>query len=88
LDPTGTVALLSKLLRGIPKLPGAMCRNHRELFDSADPDDTAAAVEICRSCPSLDACRTWASQQCRLFGVVAGTVHHHPSDRPTKRNGR
>jgi hypothetical protein len=82
MDPTGTVALLSKLLRGVPKLPGALCRGRGELFVSDDPDDTAAAVDVCHQCPELAACQTWAAKQRKLFGVVAGRTYPPQKSQP------
>jgi hypothetical protein len=79
-DPEGVTALLGRILGGTVALPGALCRNHPALFSSDDPNDTAAAVDLCHRCPELTACRTWAANQRRLSGVVAGAVHQHPAD--------
>jgi hypothetical protein len=57
---------LVSALRGIPPLPGALCRGHWQMFDDADdPVVTEAAI---------DRCRQWADSQPRgaLSGVVAG----------------
>ena len=74
------VELLAEIVRGTPKLPDAACRGRAELFISDDPDNTAAAIAICRQCPGLDACQGWAANQRRLVGVVAGQMHEHPAD--------
>lgn len=69
------VDLLTLLLQRVPKLPGALCRNRSELFDSDGDADIAAAVSLCERCPALDACRTWAdglTYPSRPSGVVAG----------------
>lgn len=75
LDPGGTAELVGKILRGIPPLPGALCRSEAELFGSDDADDQAAAAAICRACPALPQCSEWVAslpKSQRPLGVVAG----------------
>jgi WhiB family redox-sensing transcriptional regulator len=82
LDPGGTAELVGKILRGVPRLPGAACRDHPELFNSDDADDQGAAVAICRVCPALPQCRAWVSalpRACRPIGVVGGTINERPT---------
>jgi integrase len=55
--------LLEAVLAGLPRLPGARCRDRYALFDSVDDDDHAHAAAICRSCPALAQCRNWAQAQ-------------------------
>lgn len=75
--PTGTVALLERVLAGQPRLDGAACRGHPEWFDadSLEAAVTAAkALELCDQCPALAECRRFAASQPLggLIGVVAG----------------
>ncbi|MCF6386029.1 WhiB family transcriptional regulator [Mycobacterium sp. MBM] len=73
------VDLLAVVLRQLPALPGALCRNRSELFDSEEPADVATAVSLCERCPALDACRAWVtglSYPARPAGVVAGRRYH------------
>jgi WhiB family redox-sensing transcriptional regulator len=86
MDPTGTITLIAKILTGSPQLPGATCRDHGDIFDP-DGGDLEVALMICRACPVLAECAAWCTalpRSKRPVGVVAGTVHHHPADKPTK----
>jgi hypothetical protein len=77
------VALLAEVLADVPRLPGALCAADPQRHDSADGEGIAAAVALCRRCPCLAACGTWASQQRHLVGVVAGRYRHpRRYDRP------
>ncbi|MCV7100914.1 WhiB family transcriptional regulator [Mycobacterium avium] len=81
LDPEGVTRLLSKVLAGAPKLPGAACREHADVFDP-DAGDPHTAMAICRGCPALNRCRSWSAElrgQERPAGVVAGQP---PTQRP------
>ena len=78
-----TIELLDAIARTVPRLPGAACRDHRELFYRTAVRGrgmTAArreAIEICTSCPALARCRRWLEstpERERPFGVVAGQV--------------
>lgn len=74
------VDLLAVVLRQLPVLPGALCRNRSELFDSEDPADVAAAVNLCGRCPALADCRAWIetlSYQARPPGTIAAR-HYRP----------
>jgi WhiB family redox-sensing transcriptional regulator len=75
LDPAGTAELLGRILRGVPRLPGAACRDQPGVFGSDDEDDQAVAVAICQSCSALPACAAWVDslpRSQRPNGVVAG----------------
>lgn len=76
-------------LAGAPALPGARCRGRSHLFDGSDGPDgerTRQAAQLCRGCPALERCRTWADEQRDrdLDGVIAGrlfTYADHASQR-------
>lgn len=66
-----------------PRLDGAKCVKHPELFDPHDADDRgaaeaeAAAVRLCWSCPAVIRCREWVDAlppSRRPPGVVAGRM--------------
>jgi WhiB family transcriptional regulator, redox-sensing transcriptional regulator len=72
-------------LASAPRLPGAVCVGHSDIWSPTEPDlddtDTteriAFAVKVCRRCPALTVCRTWFDSlrpQDRPRGVVAGRV--------------
>jgi hypothetical protein len=66
-----------------PKLTGAACRGHHELFDNGDHQ--AQALALCRECPALHDCTQWLAglpRSRRPHGVVAGQL---PSARARKR---
>jgi WhiB family transcriptional regulator, redox-sensing transcriptional regulator len=80
-DQFGVVGLLAEILRGVPRLPGALCRGRHSLFDIDEKNpayreriaDEAAAV--CFRCPVLAECGRWAAHpHARVRGVVAGRV--------------
>ena len=80
------VDLLAEVLRGAPKLPGAVCPDWPAVFAAtqANPRDTrdqtvdpetiayatTTALRLCATCPALDPCRAW------LDNLT-------PADRPT-----
>jgi hypothetical protein len=75
-------------LRGIPRLPGALCREQHQLFDltaaGGRDDEIAAARQLCERCPALDRCAAWADTlgDNDVNGVVAGRLFvwvSHPS---------
>lgn len=70
--PEGWVALLAEVLRGTPRLDGALCRNRPEQFDCDDGAGVDRARSLCERCPSLSACRDWSTRERELVGVVAG----------------
>jgi hypothetical protein len=81
------VDLLGAILRGVPKLPKALCRGQIRLFDADDPNDVERenqrydAAKLCSRCPELDPCSAWVDSlppSRRPAGVVAG---HVPSNR-------
>lgn len=70
---------------GCPVLPGAKCRGRPHLFDPPRKGERsenvalrhAQAAMLCRSCPSLTACRDWLDSLTpsrRPTGVVAGQI--------------
>jgi hypothetical protein len=82
------VDLLVAILRGTPRLQGALCRAYPDLFDATHPiergqslkgsaDARAAAIRICQTCPALDPCGAWLDNlrpAHRPSGVVAGQI--------------
>lgn len=78
LDATSPPWLLltAAILRGAPRLSGALCRGRAELFDGQTPEDRAAAAELCARCPVRRDCaafaRRTASWRERPVGVIAG----------------
>jgi hypothetical protein len=67
---------LTVVLHGAPALPGALCRGEHELFDSDEPSDVEAAIELCSWCPCARRCRAWVDTLSAnsVSGVVAGRV--------------
>jgi len=83
MHPAVFADLLAELEATVPRLPGAACVGHHELFDllpagTRNPDyweQTAAALQLCRGCPALQACKQWLvslASAARPSGVVAG----------------
>ncbi len=76
--PAGVFALLEVVMENLPRLDGALCYQRPEMFDAgADP---APALELCRVCPCLGACRRRVDRLSRrekesLTGVQAGIDH-------------
>lgn len=50
----------------------ASCTSAPRLFDSNQPTNTAAAVQLCHACPLLTAYRTWAVEQREPYGTWGG----------------
>lgn len=79
----GALDLLERILWQQPSLPDASCHDHSPaVFDGEDPEDVAAALEICNTCPELAPCRRWASQlnkSHKAVGVIGGR-HYRPKD--------
>ena len=81
----GWLALTAKILRRVPSLRGALCAGRPEMFDGAGgrhSESTRAAIALCRQCPALHACETWADtlpQSWRPPGVVAGRYRRSAS---------
>lgn len=88
------LGLLAAVLGGSPRLPGAACRDHPDLFAATVADShghatralaevRTAARAICTTrCPALDACREWVTGlpvSRRPAGVIAG---HSPLTPP------
>lgn len=83
-DSDGVLGLLVAVLRGVPRLDGALCRDRHTLFDGDQGTaDFAAerAQDLCFRCPVLHDCATWAAGQpdTRLHGVIAGRVYGRPA---------
>ncbi|MCQ4360638.1 hypothetical protein KQR54_05685 [Mycobacterium gordonae] len=81
-----SIADLLAELAAAPRLNGALCRGHSDLFDAAERgDDTrdtaerlAYAVRACRYCPALEPCRRWFDAlpvRQRPRGVTAGLIN-------------
>lgn len=79
------VELIGAIVRGQPKLDGALCRGHAPEFDGPeprdDPDDTAQriafAINVCRCCPALRMCGAWFGAlpvSDRPAGIVAAAA--------------
>jgi hypothetical protein len=82
---TDAFTLIGVILRGVPKLPGALCRDvDPAVFDGDDDDDHAAAAKICARCPARQQCSAHAEtrQHNTINGIYAGRLHvwaSHPS---------
>jgi hypothetical protein len=79
------VDLFGAILCGAPALPGALRRGRPDLFDAADDEHAAQAIEICKLCASLPACRERVDTLPRgaVTGIVAGELRTwtHPARR-------
>ena len=78
------IEAVAAILRGTPRLPGALCRDRSEIFDAADEDTASRAAAICQHCPALQACGKWADtlRHNQASGVLAGEFRQwvsHPS---------
>ena len=74
----GWLSLCEAILRGAPKLDGALCVGQDRLFDAADRERTRQAAAVCQRCPALAECRAWAKtlpRSTRPPGVLAGRLH-------------
>ncbi|MCV7150528.1 WhiB family transcriptional regulator [Mycolicibacterium pyrenivorans] len=76
--------LLAELAAHTPALPGALCRDHVDVFDSETTEAVEAAITICGNCPARAACERWstAMDPRRLLGVVAGKHYSHDRRNP------
>jgi WhiB family redox-sensing transcriptional regulator len=81
-------------LSGVPRLDDANCLGLWTLFDEPEPGDAdgrdanRAALELCRTCPSLGDCRTWVDSlppRDRPTGVIAGRIRK--AKQPRKQSG-
>lgn len=83
--PGGWPELVGAILRGVPPLDGALCRNSDPtLFDGDDDEAVSRAAAICRRCPALRECGDWADtlRYNQANGVLAGQRREwvsHPS---------
>jgi len=69
------VALVVAIIRGAPRLDGALCHGRPEVFDATDAEHIQTAAELCARCPALAECRAWAEavpRSSRPTGVLAG----------------
>jgi hypothetical protein len=71
--PVGEIALIAKIIRGSPKLPGARCIRYAAIFD-IDAEDTAAALQYCAGCGVRQRCRDWALRCGDVDGVCGGLI--------------
>jgi Transcription factor WhiB len=75
--PRDWVDLLTVIVAGTPRLPGASCARHDpELWEGDDPLFSSLAAAICRHCPVQRECLAWASSQPTglLRGVIGGEL--------------
>uniref|UniRef100_A1UIX4 4Fe-4S Wbl-type domain-containing protein n=1 Tax=Mycobacterium sp. (strain KMS) TaxID=189918 RepID=A1UIX4_MYCSK len=84
--PPPWLALCAAILRRAPKLEGAKCAGRAELFEGDGPDGerTRTAIALCRQCPALTACASWAdglSPVRRPRGVLAASYRPPIRDR-------
>lgn len=84
------IELTAAVLSGVPKLPGALCRGHAELFDARTDEAASLAVGLCGLCPSREPCAAWAAKLPHngAHGVLAGERREwvsHPSQLKTSR---
>lgn len=90
--PGGWIELVGAVLRGVPSLNGALCRNSDpRLFDGDDDETAERAAAICRRCPALRECGDWAAalRHNEANGVLAGQRREwvsHPSE--ARKRGR
>lgn len=93
MDPEATIALLSKIFAGLPKLSGAQCVGQWELFDARGEDEDAdaarqrhaKAVALCHRCPALTACEAFTAGERDVGQVRAGRLPTPPQrGRPKK----
>ena len=91
------VDAVAAIVRGTPRLSGALCRHRAELFSGRNEEDARAAVELCGSCPAREPCATWSEtlRHNEIDGVIAGQKRvwiSHPSlarkHTTTKENSR
>ncbi len=88
----GEIALLTAMLAGLPNLRDAACSGSPGLFDGRDADEDVAdaryrheaAVQLCRRCPALAACRQWADTQPDQIQTVIGGRVPAGAGRPRK----
>ncbi|HME16033.1 MAG TPA: WhiB family transcriptional regulator [Mycobacterium sp.] len=78
------VEAVAAILRGTPRLPGALCRQRAGLFDGDDNQDARDAAELCGHCPAREPCSAWADtlRHNQINGVIAGQRREwvsHPS---------
>jgi hypothetical protein len=72
--------LLAEVLRGTPKLPGALCVKVPTIMDGTDDETIALALKVCSRCPCRQRCAAWAASLPvgALTGVVGGIVYRPP----------
>ena len=69
------VALVAELIRDTPRLgPQAACRSVDPAIFDIDAGDIGAAVGICRTCPVLAQCRSWALRGGLTHAVAGGLI--------------
>lgn len=82
--------LAAAILRGQPKLPGALCRGRAELFDGASAEDRAAAAAVCKRCPARRDCVVFRQRTAdwreRPIGVLGGRFRNQKDSVVAKRN--
>lgn len=78
------IELTAAILRGVPRLPGALCQRRSDLFDGDDDQAAQRAAELCHRCPAREPCGEWADRLAhnQIDGVIAGQRREwvsHPS---------
>ncbi len=73
--PVGELALLEKILAGIPRLQGARCVRYPTVFDGDDLVLAEVAEAICSTCPVKARCLAFALAQ--PAGSVTGILGGH-----------
>lgn len=82
----GWLELTAAILRGVPKLRGALCADRPHTFDVDDGPDgerTRTAVGLCQRCDALPACAAWVDTLHRTRvprGVTAGRYRARRGD--------
>jgi WhiB family transcriptional regulator, redox-sensing transcriptional regulator len=84
------VEAVAAILRGTPKLPGALCRDRSELFDGDNEDTAGRAAAICLRCPARRPCGAWANRLAhnQAHGVLAGEYREWVSHPSVARKGK
>jgi WhiB family transcriptional regulator, redox-sensing transcriptional regulator len=83
------VEAVAAIVRGTPRLLGALCRERAELFDGDDDQGAREAAELCGDCPAREPCAAWADslRHNQINGIIAGQRRQwvsHPSVRRPK----
>ena len=75
------IELAAEILRGVPSLPNAACRDQGDLMDATTAADIATATALCRRCDDLErlsACCAPIPRVRQPAGVTAGVYRAPP----------